>query len=284
MASIFFALLIIVFFFFPLVTYIVFWYDTANSSYLEELARESDGRATNWVLKGLFSSILSQIIVLCSYPLVFVKRLWHPGSGDSTTSPPVILIHGLYHNASAWVFYRWWLRRAGYRRVYAFNYKSLKYGFWEVYQQLDEWMLEIGGSFRGEEIVMVGHSIGGLLAKAYAGRKNGTQGPKVRAVVTLGAPNRGTRMAVFGMGRLAKSLAYGTSLIRELEGIKIPSSVSYTALYSPVDNMVLPAESLKAPAGCKQEKTAPVCHVSMLYHGPTFKGVLSRIRAVNTAE
>ena len=274
MTSILIAVLIAVFFFFPLMTYIVFWYDTGNSPYRDELAEQSGGRVTSWILKGVVSSILSHIVVIFSCPLAFVKRLWRPNPKDNASSPPVILIHGLYHNASAWIFYRWWLRRAGYQRVYLFNYNSLKSTFWEISDQLNKWMVETARSFPGEAVLMVGHSLGGLLAKAYAGGKDGDQGPAVSALVTLGSPHKGSRMVVFGIGRLAKSLAFGSILTRELEQIRVPSHVRCTAIYSPMDNMVLPHESLKAPSGWNEERTEPICHVSMLYHRSTFKQAL----------
>ena len=278
MTSILIAVLIVVFLFFPLMTYIIFWYDTGNSSYRDELAKESGGKITSWILRGFLSSILSQIIVISSFPLAFVKSLWQPTLSDNTSSPPVILIHGLYHNASAWIFYRRWLRRAGYQRVYLFNYNSLKSTFWEISSQLDKWMLETARSFPGEAVLMIGHSLGGVLAKVYAGRKDGDQRLAVRAVVTLGSPHKGSRMVVFGIGGLAKSLAFGSTLIRELEQIKIPSELECTAIYSPVDNMVLPTESLKAPPGWNEERTGPICHVSMLYHWATFKQVLKCLK------
>jgi triacylglycerol lipase len=278
MVSIFIAFLIALFFLFPLLTYVIFWYDTGTGPYRDELAEESGGRTTLWILKGLLWSILSHIIMIASSPLAFVKRLWRPAPGDTVSSPPVILIHGLYHNASAWILYRWWLRRAGYQRVYLFNYNSLRSNFREISGQLDKWMLETARSFPGEAVFMVGHSLGGLLAKAYAGKKGGGEGPAVRALVTLGSPHKGSRMTVFGIGRLAKSLAFGSTLIRELEEIRIPSGVNCTAIYSPVDNMVLPAESLKAPPGWNDVRTQPICHVSMLYHRATFKLVLKCLK------
>lgn len=278
MASIFIAVLIAVFVLFPCMTYIIFWYDTGNSSYRDELTKESGGRTISWILKGFLSSVLSHIIMIGSCPLAVVKRLWRADPRDVTSSPPVILIHGLYHNATAWIFYRWWLRRAGYERVYLFNYNSLKSTFWEISGQLDKWMAETARFFPGEAVLIVGHSLGGLLAKAYAGKKDGVQGPEVRTLVTLGSPHKGSRMVVFGIGKLAKSLAYGSTLIQELEQIKTPSEIDCTAIYSPVDNMVLPAESLKAPPGWKEERTEPICHVSMLYHWATFKQVLKCLK------
>jgi hypothetical protein len=69
-------------------------------------------------------------------------------------------------------------------------------------------------------------------------------------------------------------------LTEELNGRKTPSEIDCTAIYSPVDNMVLPAGSLKPPPGWKEKMTAPICHVSMLYHRPTFKMVLDCLKGV----
>ncbi|MBW1782234.1 MAG: alpha/beta fold hydrolase [Deltaproteobacteria bacterium] len=273
-------ILITIFLFFPLVTYILFWYETANSAYGDELAEISGGRTFGWILKGILSSVLSSIISIGCYPLGLIRTLWRPGPRPSASTSPVILIHGLYHNASAWICYRWWLKRAGYDRVYAFNYNSLTRDFQEISGQLDQWIMEISHSFPGDEIIMVGHSLGGLLAKAYAGRKEASRGPAVKAIVTLGSPYGGSKLVVLGIGRLARSLAYEGPLIRELNNIHIPSGVVCTALRSPVDNMVLPAGSLKPPSGWRDEWTGPICHVAMLYHGPTFKRVLNLMEPV----
>lgn len=282
MGFILYLILITVFLFFPVATYILFWYETANSAYHNELARISGGRTTSWILRGIFSSVLSNMVAIVCYPLGLVRRLWRPGPGPRTSSLPVILIHGLYHNPSAWVRYRGRLRRAGYERVYAFHYNSWRRDFHEIYGQLDQWMMEIGRSFPGESVLMVGHSLGGLLAKAYAARDDVSQGPMVKALITLGTPYGGSKLVVFGIGRLARGLACGSPLIHELKGKQVPSGVSCTALHSPVDNMVLPAESLKPPSGWREEWTDPVCHVAMLYHGPTIKRVLNQMETVVT--
>lgn len=278
MTSILIAVLIIVLLLFPLLTYTIYWYEVGNSSYKDELARESGQKKASWILKGFFSSMVSQVLVLIFYPLVFLRKLWQPEPEPKASHPPVILIHGLYHNASAWIFYRWWLKRSGFSNVYTFSYNSWKYTFWEILHQLDLWISEINLSFPGEPILLVGHSLGGLLAKAYAG-KGSTKGIKVKGIITLGSPHKGSKLAVYGMGKLAESLAYHSTLIQELEGIEMPSHTFCVAVYSPVDNMVLPVESLRAPPGWKQERSDPICHITMLYHWPTFKRVLKHLKA-----
>jgi triacylglycerol lipase len=280
MASFFIAVILVVFFLFPLLTYTIYWYEAGNSPYKDELAIESGQKTAIWILRGFFSCILSQLLVILFYPLAFVKKLWRPEPVTKGVLPPVILIHGLYHNASAWIFYRWWLKRSGFANVYAFNYNSWRYTFWEIFHKLDSWVSEISAYFPEGPILLVGHSLGGLLAKAYVG-KDGPPGSKVTGVITLGSPHKGSKLAVFGMGKLARSLAYNSSLMQGLEGIKMPLETFCVSLYSPVDNLVLPIDSLKAPPGWREERTHPICHVSMLYHRPTFRRVLKHLMTLS---
>ena len=280
MASLLIAIILVVFFLFPLLTYAIYWYEAGNSPYKDELAIESGQKTALWILRGFFSCMLSQLLVILFYPLVFVKKLWHPEPETKAVLPPVILIHGLYHNASAWIFYRWWLKHSGFPNVYAFNYNSWTTTFWEIFHQLDSWVSQISASFPEGPILLVGHSLGGLLAKAYAG-KDGPSGSKVTGVITLGSPHKGSKLAVFGMGRLAQSLGYNSYLMQGLEEIKMPPEIFCVSLYSPVDNMVLPIESLKAPPGWREERTHPICHISMLYHRPTFQRVLRHLMTVS---
>jgi triacylglycerol lipase len=277
MGFVVFLAFVVIFLFFPVSTYILFWYETANSAYRDELARLSHGRTGSWVTRGIVSSILSNMVTVCTYPLGLISRLWEPAPGSGASSPPVILIHGLYHNPSAWIRLRGQLKRAGYDRVYAFKYSSFRSDFQGVFRGLEQWITEIGRGFPGESVILVGHSMGGLLAKAYAAREDPSQGPRAQAVITLGTPFGGSKAVVFGIGNLARSLGFGGTLIHDLEGRQTPAEVPCIAFHSPVDNMVLPAESLRPPADWQEEVTAPLCHLAMLYHGPTVKRVLNRI-------
>ena len=165
--------IICVFFFFPLMTYVLFWYDTANGPYREELAAVSGGRAGRWILRGLVSSMLSHVVVIVAWPFSLIRALWEPDRNPPGSTPSVVLIHGLYHNASAWIFYRRWLRRSGYERIHQFNYNSLKHSFHEIAEDLDRWMTQGDRFAPGEQVFIVGHSLGGLLARACAAGNRG---------------------------------------------------------------------------------------------------------------
>jgi len=289
MPSVILFVLIVVFFLMPVFAYLIFWYEAANSPYGMTLDQQSDGKPYLWLLRGILSSICSNVVVVCFFPLGFVRKLWVPGpSGTKVGRKPgtkantgVVLIHGIYHNASAWVYYRWRLKRKGYSRIHAFSYSSWNTTFWDIYEKFETWMKQVERDFPGEDMVMVGHSLGGLLAKTYAGKRDESCSSAIRRVITLGSPFKGSKMVVLGFGTLAGSLRYQGPLVRELEKYQPSTQLPCVAFYSPVDNMVLPTESMIPSAGWKQEQTVPMGHVAALYHGPTFNRVLSYIEGAD---
>jgi len=255
-------------------TYVLFWYEAANSPHPSHAEACPGAGGLAWcVVVGFLSSVSSQLVVYLTYPLGFARRLWKPSPQASCTHPPVLLVHGLYHNASAWYLYKWWLRRRGYEKVFAWSYNTMRYDFWELAEQLKGVLQEAAGLCGGEQVVLVGHSMGGLLVRAVLADKDAAK--SVRAAVVLAAPNRGSKLAALAFGRLGRSLRHDGELTTRLNALATPRSLPKLNLYSPLDNMVLPTASLEIPeAGWLQAQTAPISHVSMLYHVPTIRLVL----------
>jgi triacylglycerol lipase len=262
---------------FAILTYGFFWYETANGPHRAHLKELSRGKVGTWVLRGIMTSFCSQWLVVLCFPLLAWRKLWFPALDPDSSRPPVFLIHGLYHNASAWILYRWWLRRAGFTNVYAWSYNSLNYSFEELTQRLDGWVAELMNErFPRRQAIMIGHSLGGLLIRAHSIDPEAAR--RILAIVTLGTPQRGSKLAVLGVGRLAHSLLYQGPLIRRLEQATPPDAVTRLAFTSPVDNMVLPQAALiSSQPGWTQMATAPVSHVAMLYHWPTAQRLLATL-------
>ncbi len=262
---------------FALFTYAFFWYETFNSSHLEYLRQLSKGRVGRWVLRGIVTSFVSQNLTVLFFPLRFWTRLWDPKPDPSCPRPPVILIHGLYHNVSAWILYRRLLMGKGFRNTYAFGYSSLNTNFQELLEKLDQKIQTLAERFPNQHMVLVGHSLGGLLARVYA--EDPSNSKKIAAVVTLGAPHQGSKLAAFGAVKLARSLSYRGKLFEELESKGGLSDIPCLAIYSPIDNMVLPNESLHvAHSGWSHLESYPISHVSMLYHRRLAKLVLEYLQ------
>ena len=270
-------ILLLIFLSVPFFSYAVFWYETFNSSYGHVLEKISGGKPAFWVLRGIFSSFVTNTLVLALLPLGWFSRLWRPGITAGNTGPAVVLVHGLYHNAGAWILYRKWLRNRGYDRIYAFSYGSWKSDFQQIYGRFENWMAQVKQECPDAPIVMIGHSLGGLLARNYAVNHNESEHNRVRGIITLGTPFKGSKMVAFGFGALAADLQFEGPLILELANYEIPSGLHAAAIYSPVDNMVLPTVSLRPPDQWIEERTSPLCHVALLCHNRTFRRVLGHM-------
>ena len=95
-----------------------------------------------------------------------------------------------------------------------------------------------------ERIDLVGFSEGGLIGRYYVQKLNGAH--RVRHLVTLGTPHRGTPWAYSGylVGRVLPSLrqmAPGSPLLRDLADEGFPDSVRLTSIYSQEDPFCPPS-------------------------------------------
>ncbi len=265
---------------FSCLTYAFFLYEAASSSYRSYLEELSGGKLRCLFLRSIFLSYRTSLLTIFLYPFCFLKTLWKPTpSLENTTNPPIILIHGLYHNASAWIFYRSWLRKAGYHRLYYLSFNSLRNSFSDLTEKLEELIAEIRAKENGRAPVVIGHSLGGLVAR-YCAERSGSKA-RPAAVITLGTPHQGSKLAAFGVGKLARSLLYRGTLIQEMESFSPPETIPRIALYSPLDNMVLPTSALHAQTpGWVHHETGPINHLAMVYHKPTARLVIQYLATV----
>jgi pimeloyl-ACP methyl ester carboxylesterase len=272
-------LLLLVAFGFSVLTHAFFWYESNGGPHREYLDRLSRGHAVWWTCRGMLWGAGSILLVALLFPLGFVRALRRFESSGEDSLPPVILVHGLYHNASGWALYRWCLPRSGFSRIYALSYPSFGATFWDHLARLDDLVREVAARSPGRTPVLIGHSLGGLLCRAFADAP-GNAG-RVRAVVTLGAPHRGSKLAALSFGGLGQSLRFEGPLVKELERRRSPPGSRRLALYSPMDTMVLPCDALRIddPAW-EQLEVKPVGHVGMLFHPPTARKVMEYLREV----
>jgi pimeloyl-ACP methyl ester carboxylesterase len=262
-----------------LVTYAFFWYEAANSTYEKQL-RERYGKRLGWyLLRGVFSGFVSSVITILIYPIGMRRKATSAGTGRRSAGPHLILIHGLYHNSSAWVFLRRRFRRAGFSRITDVNYSSFKHDFWEIVEIIDQHIARLADTEK-EQVILIGHSLGGLLAKAWVGTRDG--GSKVSGLIALGSPHQGSKLAVLGCGALARSISYRGRVVQELQEQLSAVDLPQLALYSPVDNMVLPADALKATEpGWTHVETEAISHVAMLYHKGTADAVIRMVQEIS---
>lgn len=194
-----------------------------------------------------------------------------PGADRS----PLLLIHGYGCSRAAW----WWLRRrleaAGWC-VVTINleplYTSIDNYVEPLARRIDEVLAQSGAT----QLILVGHSMGGLVARAYL-RRHGAA--RVKLLVTLGTPHGGSELARFGIGENARQMRPGSAWLAALGA----PPVDTLTIYSVHDNYVRPPENLEL-AGAQRCPLAHLGHLAMLFSPQVAAALLKRLSAVAGAQ
>ncbi len=264
----------------PVISYVFFWYEVANCSPEECGSSECPGSRSllRSLIPAMFSSVLALPLVLLLYPFGWVTRWWNV-TGGAVSRGTVIFLHGLCHNPSAVVLMKRGLVSRG------FSLLTPWYTPWEgtvetvAHRIADELASRLAVEPPQKAIVVVGHSLGGILATVVA-RTLYERGHQVRAVITLGTPFLGSKMAVFLPWVLARSIRWRSPLLARL--VERAGDLPCTAvqLWSPTDNMVLPLTSLsQVPPGWRQYVTSPLCHMAILFAPSVRRKVMELIES-----
>lgn len=108
---------------------------------------------------------------------------------------PVLLVHGYGANRSNWLYLARGLREAGFERLHALNYNPTTADLPRLAEACAERAEELRAHFGVDRIHIVGHSLGGLIAR-YAVQVLGLQG--VDTCLTVASPHGGLRLARYG--------------------------------------------------------------------------------------
>lgn len=250
-----------------LLTYTVYCYEECNQS----------GKPLRPFLSLAFrttvNSFLSESLVLFLFPLGLWPNLWKKPKRSGNL---IILVHGLFHNQSAWMFFRRWLHLRGYATA-CYSYPSWKTDWSKTVQDLESYLNDLFVSNPQQDIHLVGHSMGGLLLRDALARMDVP--PKILTLTTLGTPFRGSKLSPFALNSLGRYLDYCGETVKSVAAQPHPDHVRALAIRSLADNMVLPNVSLRCglPGWCERE-CAAVSHVAMLHDKGVFKTVLAWIR------
>jgi pimeloyl-ACP methyl ester carboxylesterase len=154
---------------------------------------------------------------------------------------PVLLVHGLVDNRSVFSVMHRSLRRRGFAHVCTWNYSPLLTDIARGAADLGEHIERICAQTGHDRVHVVGHSLGGLIARYYVQRQGGDR--RVESLVTLGTPHQGSLWAHVVSTPLIRQLRLDSPVIRELEEPAPGCRTPVTAVYSDLDQIVVPTSS-----------------------------------------
>jgi triacylglycerol lipase len=237
-------------------TYVLAW------SHHSPAPRLSPVQALRMVL-GEYAAFVLSFVVIFPFERWWMRPDRLRANSDSAAPSrgarlPVVLVHGYGCSRAAW----WWLRR----RLEAAGWSVATISLEPVYTRIDDYVEPLArridavlAESGAERVLLVGHSMGGLVARAYLQRFDPA---RVARLVTLGTPHQGSRLALLGFGANARQMRPGSAWLRALAN---PAPrIDTLVLYSPHDNFVVPQARLLLP-GARSQAIGGVGHLAMLY-------------------
>jgi len=175
--------------------------------------------------------------------------------------PPILLVHGYVCNrASCWRLTR--RLRARRETVWAVTLEPVFGSIETAARALARQIEAFVAATDAEQLIIVAHSMGGLAARAYL-RESG--GAKVKRLITLGSPHRGSVHAQVGAGTNAREMEPGSPWLAALAAAEASGiSVPFTSIMSYHDNFIAPQTSAQHP-GARIVPLAGVGHLTMLF-------------------
>ncbi|MFD6436301.1 esterase/lipase family protein [Streptomyces venezuelae] len=160
----------------------------------------------------------------------------------SDGKPPVLLLHGFIDNRSVFVLLRRTLAQHGGRRVESLNYSPLTCDIRGAAELLGRHIEELCERTGHARVDVVGHSLGGLIARYYAQRLGGDA--RIRTLVTLGTPHAGTRVVPLANAHpIVRQMRPGSDVIEELKEPAPGCRTQFVSFWSDLDQIMDPLET-----------------------------------------
>lgn len=189
---------------------------------------------------------------------------------------PVLLVHGLVDNRSVFSVMNRSLRRRGFTHVCTWNYSPLLTDIARGAAALGAHIERICEQTGHDRVHVVGHSLGGLISRYYVQRQGGDR--RVESLVTLGTPHHGSVWAHVVPTPLIRQLRPDSPVIQELDEPAPGCRTPVTAIYSDLDQMVVPTSSGRCDHPDLQARNVlfrGVGHISL----PRHRGVVDEVAA-----
>lgn len=257
-------------FLFTLFTFLMSYYENYNGE------EKPDVHFHQWIIAFVYEFIITilnlPLLLLGLFDYTYLAYWQRWGERKET---PVFLVHPYMMNRGCMIYLFIKLKMAGYRNVYPLTLRP-KFAPIEFQAgKFAEYVTRIMKSHQ-RKFICIGHSQGGIILRYYAQKMGGAE--HIKALITIGSPNKGTKLGVFARSFNAKQMHHNSEFIRGLNE-EIPENFKMLCILSPIDNLVLPWVSGKVE-GKESYITSPMGHMSLLFSPEVANKVISYLEGL----
>jgi pimeloyl-ACP methyl ester carboxylesterase len=207
-------------------------------------------------------------------PLGFLGERLHAGAGES--GRPVILLHGYAMNRACFLSLARRLAKEGVGPIYGFEYWSLG-KVSSASRALDRFIEALCERHGCEQVDLIGHSMGGLVARYYLTLGPGRERDRVANLMTLGTPHGGSIFSGFGIGHPKKQLRPQAAFMERLRMAPLHQKTRLFVVWSRADALVGTLGQARWH-GAEEVVYDDLGHVSLLYSRRVAREVAQRIK------
>lgn len=197
-----------------------------------------------------------------------------PIAATDPQAPIVVLLHGILCNGAIWRPLVTTLRQ---RTGCGIRTPDLEPGDATLDEQarvFAAWLKMLATEHRGRDIVIVAHSLGGLVARCALRQEFGA---RIR-LICIGTPHRGSRIARYWRSPIGRDLCVGSTALASLENV--PEEL--LNIHSPHDNLVVPAQGCEVE-GARNRTVIGCGHMSLIYSRAVIDMLCAEIGSVQAA-
>ena len=187
---------------------------------------------------------------------------------------PILLVHGIVSNRSIFTLLRRGLTRRGFSNVFAMNYLTVANDVRTAAAGLSMEVERIVEQTGFERIHIIGHSLGGLIARYHVTRLGGDA--RVHTLITLGTPHSGSYAAYALPTTLMQQMRPGSGLMRELDRPVRGCRTRFISYWSDTDWAIHPQRNaaLRHPdLGARNVKLHGAGHLTLPMLGEVVHGI-----------
>jgi pimeloyl-ACP methyl ester carboxylesterase len=200
--------------------------------------------------------------------------------------PPVVLLHGFIDNRSVFVLLRRSLAQQGRQRVESLNYSPLTCDVRTAAELLGRHIEEICERTGSDRVDIVGHSLGGLIARYYVQCLGGDL--RVRTLVTLGTPHSGTRAVPLANAHpIVRQMRPDSAVIEELTRPAPGCRTRFVGFWSDLDSVMDPLDTacVDHPDLIAQNvRVTGIGHLALPVHPAVAAGIRDALDAPHPAD
>ena len=221
-----------------------------------------------------------ELVHIAQAPKMILYKRYMPDPPAAPATLPVLLVHGIGCNAAVFTEMRRYLEAEDLGPVYALSYGPPFDAIDSFAPQVAARIGEIEADTGARQVVIVAHSMGGLVARSYLRRYGGAH---VRRIVTIGTPYAGSKHAWLMRGASVTQMRPGSAYLAALaQPHEKEAGVPIVSLWSWHDSMVTPQTSSRLE-GHDNIVLSGVAHNAMLGDPNVLKAVAEEIRKARGA-